>query len=247
MVGLGGAATAGACAGLAGRWAPTWRASRARPDAWTTRDSRRRSTHWRERACPHPAWPVSGWHSNRAAASSRRSTYQHGRCFAAIVGGCGGRCRADPSRARRDRLVAAPSLLGHNWDAVIGNGTDPSSPEAVRRAALRARPVNRRSLRAAQSTSARIGGRPTGVPRRGIQAPRIALAHPGRGQGPDRDRRDPRRHEDGSALSACEIGDEGPGAHWRPLGPCSVSSDGACCRRWRPRARLRSVLARVSR
>ena len=63
--------------------------------------------------------------------------------------------------ASADRLLGTPRLYGHNWDAVIGNGTDPSYPKRF---------VDR--LRADRSIAqlaggtvdeARVGGRPTGV------------------------------------------------------------------------------------
>ena len=39
--------------------------------------------------------------------------------------------------ASADHLLGTPRLYGHNWDAVIGNGTDPSYPEALRRPSAR--------------------------------------------------------------------------------------------------------------
>ena len=130
--------------------------------------------------------------------------------------------------ASADRLLGTPRLYGHNWDAVIGNGTDPNSSDAVRRPSA-AQTGRSRSLRAAPSTRPAWGaGRPGVLAMDNLRG--SLLADAGRGPGPGRDERDRARHEDGRRARRRR---RRPGrrAHRRPLRSRSASWAAACCRR----------------
>ena len=145
VVGLGGAATAALV--LLAALGPAWRASRTRADAGHPRPSPAVDALARAGL---PAPSVAGVRMALEPGRGRTAVPVRTTMLAAIVG-VAAVAAALTVTASADRLVSTPSLYGHNWDAVIGNGTD---PELLRSASSSgcARTGRSRILRAARST-----------------------------------------------------------------------------------------------
>ena len=155
VVGLGGVATAALV--LLAALGPAWRASRTHAHAGHPRSSPAVDALARAGL---PAPGVAGVRMAVEPGRGRTAVPVRSTMLAAIVG-VAAVAAALTITASADRLLSTPSLYGHNWDAVIGNGTEPSSPKRfVER--LRA---DRSIAHLAGGTvdEARIGGRPTGV------------------------------------------------------------------------------------
>jgi hypothetical protein len=155
VVGLGGVATAALV--LLAAVVPAWRASRARVDRGQPRSS---AAVDRLARAGLPPSGVAGVRMALEPGRGRTAVPVRTTLLAAVVG-VAAVAAALTLTASADRLLSTPTLYGHNWDAVIGNGTDPSYPERFV-ARLRA---DRSIAHLATGTveEARVGGKPTGV------------------------------------------------------------------------------------
>lgn len=155
VLGLGGAATAALV--LLAALVPAWRASRTRVDRGQPRSPAAVGLFARTGLPPSS---VAGVRMALEPGRGRTAVPVRTTLLAAIVG-VAAVAAALTISASADHLLSSPRLYGHNWDAVIGNGTDPSYPRRfVRR--LRA---DRSIAHLAGGTvyEARVEGRPTGV------------------------------------------------------------------------------------
>jgi ABC-type lipoprotein release transport system permease subunit len=136
---------------------PAWRAARAHVE------------HGRPRSSPavgllaragFPPSSVAGVRMALEPGRGRTAVPVRSTLVAAIVG-VAAIAAALTITASADRLLSTPRLYGHNWDAVIGNGSEPRYPERFV-AGLRAdRSIAQ--LAAATHREARVEGQPTGV------------------------------------------------------------------------------------
>ena len=154
-IGLGGAMTVAFV--MLAALVPAWRASRTRVDRGQPRRSGAVDLVLRAGLRPSR---VAGVRMALESGRGRTAVPVRTTLLAAVVG-VAAFAAALTITASADRLLSSPGLYGHNWDAVIGNGTDPSASERF---------VDR--LRADRSIAhlaggtvdeARVEGRPTGV------------------------------------------------------------------------------------
>jgi ABC-type lipoprotein release transport system permease subunit len=155
LVGVGGVATAALV--LLAALGPAWRASRT-----PVHRAQPRSSSAVELVARAGLPPSSVAGVRMALESGRGGTaVPVGTTLLAAVVGVAAVTAALTITASADRLLGTPRLYGHNWDAVIGNGTDPTYPKRfVDR--LRADP-SIAHLAGGTVVEARMGGRPTGV------------------------------------------------------------------------------------
>ena len=155
VIGLGGAATAALV--LLAALGPAWRAARTRADAGHPRPSPAVDALARA-GLSVPS--VAGVRMALEPGRGRTAVPVRTTMLAAIVG-VAAVAAALTVTASADRLVSTPSLYGHNWDAVIGNGTDPGAPKRFVERLRADRSIA--DLAGGTVDEARIGGTPTGV------------------------------------------------------------------------------------
>ncbi len=155
VIGAGSAATAALV--LLAAVVPAWRAAHARVEPVPPRSSP--VVEFLRRA----GLPPSGAAGVRMALDRGRgrTAVPVGSTLVAVVVGVAAVAAALTITASADRLLGTPRLYGHNWDAVIGNGSEPRYSERFV-ARLRA---DRSIAQLAGGTvrEARLEGRPTGV------------------------------------------------------------------------------------
>jgi ABC-type lipoprotein release transport system permease subunit len=155
LVGIGCAATLTLI--LLAALVPAWRASRSR-----TEDGGLRSSGWTTlltRAGLSPS-AVSGVRMALVPGRGRSAVPVRTTLFAAVVG-VAALGTTLTITASAEHLLAEPRLFGHEWDAVIGNGTEPKYSDRLV-ARLRADPSIAR-LSGGTVDEVRVGEKPTGV------------------------------------------------------------------------------------
>jgi ABC-type lipoprotein release transport system permease subunit len=173
VVGAGGAATVALV--LLAALVPAWRAGRG-----LAQQSRPRSSAAVDLLAKAGLSPssVAGMRMALEPGRGRTAVPVRSTLLAAVVG-VAAVAAAFTITGSADRLLDTPRLYGHNWDAVIGNGTEPKYPEPFV-AALRADP-SIAQLAGATLREARVGRRPTGVlgigAIRGSLSPTLADGH----------------------------------------------------------------------
>ena len=155
VVGTGGAATAALV--LLAAVVPAWRAARTRTERGRPRSS---PTVGLLARAGLPASSVAGVRMALEPGAGRTAVPVRSTLLAAVVG-VAAVAAALTITASADRLLETPRLYGHNWDAVIGDGSEPRYSERFV-AGLRA---DRSIAQLAGGTvrEASVGGRPTGV------------------------------------------------------------------------------------
>jgi hypothetical protein len=136
---------------------PAWRASRPRMD-----DARQRSSP-AAALVARAGLPPSGVSGVRMALEpgrGRSAVPVRTTLLAAVVGVAGVGATLTVT-ASADHLLSTPRLFGHNWDAVIGNGTEPKYSERLVARLREDRSIARLSGGAVDEI--RLGGKPTGV------------------------------------------------------------------------------------
>jgi ABC-type lipoprotein release transport system permease subunit len=154
---VGGGAAATTALVLLAALVPAWRASRTRPH-----DARRRSSPavgFLARA-GFPASGVSGVRMALEPGRGRTAVPVRSTLLAAIVGVAAVTATFTITESA-DHLLDTPRLYGHNWDAVVGVGTESSYPHAFVTRLRQDRSIT--ELSAGTVDEIRIGGKATGV------------------------------------------------------------------------------------
>jgi hypothetical protein len=136
---------------------PAWRASRPRPEHGRPTSSAAVGLLARTRLIPSG---IAGVRMALEPGRGRTAVPVRTTLLAAVVGVAAVAATLTIT-ASADHLLGTPRLYGHNWDAVIGNGTEPSYSDRLLTRLRADRSITQ--LAGGTVAEARVGGEPTGV------------------------------------------------------------------------------------